>query len=294
LLDVARRDLAEFDNWKGVVADGKREFEDRYRREFLSGEQFRRFDRYRERLVELIELPGAGRFVGSLFWVLRMPYRYTRDYIVGLIERPETLNLSEQTVLTGALSGWLDRLQAETLRRAGSHPVWKQIAHGFDAGLAVQARDRFAQDFRTFELKETDELESAGRALVDGLEKNPTLLYTLRGGKLLVDALAVFAVLYFTWVPSWYHLLLLPIVVSITHQLTELLARGAAETARARVRNQREHLVETALTAPLAKWLSEWPATGGSSFEKLQQVLQRVPDEIRKMTDRVTAKVNEV
>ena len=207
--------------------------------------------------------------------------------------RPDVLNLSEQNVLTGALSGWLDRLQAEALRRAGTHPVWKQIAHGFDAGLSVQARDRFAQEFRTFELKETDELESAGRALVDGLEKNPALLYTLRGGKLVIDALAVFAVLYYTWVPSWYHLLLLPIVVSVTHQLTELLARGAAETARARVRNQREQLVSAALTAPLGAWLGEWPATGGSSFEKLQQVLLRVPDEIRKLTERVTAKVNE-
>ncbi|HUR54998.1 MAG TPA: GTPase domain-containing protein, partial [Gemmataceae bacterium] len=216
LLDVARRDLAEFDNWKVTVASGKAEFEERYRREFLSGEQFRRFDRYRERLIELIELPGAGKFVGGLFWVLRMPYRYTRDYITGLLVRPELLNLSEQNVLTGALSGWLDSLQTEALRRAGSHPVWKQIAHGFDAGLAVQARDRFNQDFRTFELKETDELERAGREMVDKLEKNPTLLYTLRGGKLVVDALGVFAVLYFTWVPSWYHLLLLPVVVSVT------------------------------------------------------------------------------
>ena len=37
------------------------------------------------------------------------------------------------------------RRQAETLRRAGTHPVWKQIAHGFEAGLANQARDRFQQ-----------------------------------------------------------------------------------------------------------------------------------------------------
>jgi len=46
-------------------------------------------------------------------------------------------------VLSAALTGWLDQLQAEALKRAGSHPVWKQIAHGFDAGLAAQARDRF-------------------------------------------------------------------------------------------------------------------------------------------------------
>jgi hypothetical protein len=231
LLDVARRDLAEFDNWKGVVAAGRADFEERYRREFLSGEQFRRFDRYRERLVELIELPGAGKVVSGVFWALRLPYRWARDYITGLVVRPDTLNLSEQNVLVGALNGWLDGLQAEALKRAGSHPVWKQIAHGFDAGLISQARDRFAHEFRTFELKETDELERAGREMVDRLEKNPTLLYTLRAGKLAADATAVAAVVYFTWPPSWSLILLLPIAVSVSHQVTELIARGAAETA---------------------------------------------------------------
>ena len=42
LLEVARRDLAELDAWKAAVMAGKAEFEDRYRNEFLSGEQFRR------------------------------------------------------------------------------------------------------------------------------------------------------------------------------------------------------------------------------------------------------------
>ena len=45
------------------------------------------------------------------------------------------------------------------------------------------------------------------------------------------------------------------------------------------------------LTAPLAVWLAEWPATGGSSFEKLQQVLGRVPQLIRQLDERVTAKL---
>src|SRR5262249_40874383 len=74
LLDVARRDLAELDAWKAAVNAGRVAFEDRYRREYLSGEQFRRFDRYRERLTDLLELPGAGRILGGLFWALRAPY----------------------------------------------------------------------------------------------------------------------------------------------------------------------------------------------------------------------------
>src|SRR5262249_43881484 len=174
---------------------------------------------------------------------------------------------AEQSVLSAALTGWLDRLQAEALRRSATHPVWKQIAHGFDAGLASQARDRFNQELRSFELKETDELEKAGQQMVDRLEKNPVALYALRGGKLAADLVVIGAIIYLTWVPSWYHLLLLPLGVSATHQLAELVVRGAAETTRARVRGQREALVTTTLSGPLAAWLAEWPATGGASLQ---------------------------
>jgi len=291
LLDVARRDLAEFDAWKGAVAAGKAEFEERYRREFLSGEQFRRFDRYRERLIDLLELPGAGRMFGNVLWVLRTPYRFTRDYLAKLVVRPDVLNLSEQAVLSAALGGWLDRLQAEALKRAAGHPVWKGIAHGFDAGLATQARERFQQEYRTFELKETDELEHAGQQMVGAVENHPAVLYTLRGGKLAADLAVVVGVLVVTWPPSWYHLLLVPLGVSATHQAAEVVARGAAEAARARVRSRRETLVSSALTTPLAAWLADWPATGGSSFERLQQVLRRVPQTIRQLEEKVGAKV---
>ena len=54
------------------------------------------------------------------------------------------LNLSEQTVLTGALTSWLDALQAEALRKAGTHPqsLWRQIAVRFDADIAAVTRDQ--------------------------------------------------------------------------------------------------------------------------------------------------------
>lgn len=294
LLDVARRDLGELDLWKSTVHAGRVEFEERYRREFLSGEQFRRFDRYRDQMIDLLELPGAGRVLSSVLWVLRSPYRWTRDYVAGLIGRPDVLNLSEQTVLSAALTGWLDRLQAESLKRAGTHPLWKSIAHGFDAGLAAQARDRFQQEFRTFELKETDELERAGREMVGKLENKPALLHMLRGGKLALDLVVIGSIIYLTWVPSWYHLLLLPIGVSATHQGAELVVRGAAEATRSHVRHERETLVSTALTGPLAAWLADWPATGGSNIERLQQVLRRVPLAIQQLEERVTAKASKM
>ncbi len=292
LLDVARRDLAELDAWKAAVIAGKTTFEERYRREYLSGEQFRRFDQYRERLVDLLELPGAGRLIGGVFWILRTPYRWTRDYVFGLLARPDVLNLSEQSVLHESLKSWLDSLQAEALRKSSSHPLWKQIAARFDSELGPQARDRFATEFRSFELKESEDLEAAGKALVAGLESNPALLYTLRGGKFALDLVIIAGVIYLAWVQgsAWY-LLLAPLGVSATHQFAELTTRAVAEGARHRVRSHRESLVVTSLTAPLANWLAAWPTTGGTSFEKLQQVLRRVPDLIRQLEERVTAKV---
>lgn len=289
LLEVAKRDFTELEAWKGAVLSGKAAFEERYRREYLSGEQFRRFDRFRERLTDLVELPAAGRVVGGVFWALRTPYRWTRDAIYGLLVRPDVLNLSEESVLSSALAGWLDVLHTEALRKAGAHSLWKQVAVRFESELAPAARDRFATSFRTFELKETEDLEQAGQALVNGLEKNPALLYSLRGGKLALDLTIIGSVVYFTWPPGW-GLLLIPLGVSASHQGAELATRAVAEGARHRVRSHREALVTGSLSAPLADWLTEWPATGGTSLEKLQQVLRRVPESIRTMEERVNAK----
>src|SRR5207248_9502259 len=81
-----------------------------------------------------------------------------------------------------------------------------------------------------------------------------------------------------------------PVGVSVTHQAAELTVRGAAEATRSRVRGQRETLLAATLSGPLAAFLAEWPATGGSSFERLQQVLRRVPQMIRQLEERVMAK----
>lgn len=289
LVEVARADLAEFDSWRAAVHTGKLHFEDRYRREYLTGEPFRRFDPYRERLLDLLELPGAGRLYGNVMWVLRVPYRLVRDHLIGVLVRPDALNLAEQSVLSASLSGWLDGLQAEALKRSASYPVWKAIANGFDSGLALQIRDRFQTQFRTFELQEADDLEKAGRQMVDRIEKNAALLTGLRALKLTSDVVVVIAVLYFTWIPSWYHLLLIPLGVSATHQVAELLTRAAAAATRSRVRRQRENLVTATLAEPIEKALADWPATGGTSFERLQQVLRNVPALIRQLCEKLPA-----
>ena len=287
LIDVARRDLAELDAWRGLVGSGRVGFEQRYRQEFLAGESFRRFDRTREQVMEMLELPGAGRFVSATLALLRAPYRFAREFLEKILVRPPMPSLPEQAVCSAALAAWLDGLQAEALRRSGTHPVWKQITHGFDAGLKAQAQDRFHQAYRTYELKETDELDQEARAVPERLSNNPTLLNSLRLGVHALDVAAIGGVIWATWVPSWYHLLLIPLAVSLTRQAVELIVRQVVDAGRYRLRSHREQLVAEHVSGPLAAWLADWPTSGGSSLEKLQLVLRRVPLTIRELADRL-------
>ena len=44
-------------------------------------------------------------------------------------------------------------------------------------------------------------------------------------------------------------------------------------------------IVSQTVSGPLADWLTAWPATGGSAYEKLQVALRRVPETIAKIKD---------
>jgi hypothetical protein len=281
LLEVARKDLAELDAWKATVAAGRRTFEERYRKEYLVGEPFRRFDRTRQQLIDMLAPPGPARYVEMGFSILRTPFTYARDFLVKLGGTGEMPNLPEQTVLANAMTSWLDAIRAESLRRAGSHTIWKEVARAFDSGLNQLAMDKFQVLARQFELKEGDELEHAGRSLTEKLSAHPGLLGGLRFGKLAVDAAAVGATLAFTWPPNWYHLILLPVAAAVSHSVAELAIRAKVETVRSSARAKREALLSEHITTPLATWLEELPASGGSAVERLQLVLRRVPDLLR-------------
>jgi hypothetical protein len=288
LLDVARRDLTELDNWRSVVAAGKQEFEQRYRTEYLAGEAFRRFDKTREQVLQMLELPGPGKFVSAALALVRKPYDYARQFVMKTVTRPAPPNLSEQAVCTAAMEAWLAKLQAESLRRGGQHPLWKQVTHGFDAGLKTQASDLFAQRLRALEVKETDELDQMARAVPEKLANNPVLLNLLRGGIIAADVAVIVLIMVLLWPPSWWWLLIIP-AVSLTRQVVEWVVKAVVDAGRNKLKAQRAALASEQLTTPLAAWLGDWPTSGGSSLEKLQAVLRRVPDAIRDLAG-MTAK----
>jgi len=283
LLEVARRDLGELELWHTAVAQGQTQFVERYRREYLSGEAFRAFDTTHNQVMGMLELAGPGKAVSSALAVLRMPYKYLRDLAVKTLARPSALNLSEIAVCSGAHSAWLDSLQAEVLRRSTGHPLWKQLIHGFDAGLKSQANDLFQQKFHMLEVKETDELQNAARAVPEKLAANPVMLNVFRILVVLLDLAVVGAIIGLSWPPTWWLLVLIPLGVALSRQAVELVVKQVVDAGRNKLKSQREQLLKEQLTGPLAAWLNDYPSQGGSSMERLQLILRRVPESIREL-----------
>jgi hypothetical protein len=230
----------------------------------------------------MLDLPGAGKVVSGVFGLVRLPYEFARKFVVKAVARPAPHNLSEAEVCGAAMTAWLDRLQAESLRRASQHPLWKQAVHGFDAGLKQQANDLFAQRLRTLTAKETDELDRLARAVPEKLANTPVLLNGLRAGAIVVDLVVIGLVVWLCFVlqSAWWLLLIIP-GIAITRQVVEFVVTRSIERGRTKLKREREVMVGEQLTTPMAAWLGDWPTTGGSSLEKLQTVLRRVPDTIR-------------
>jgi 50S ribosome-binding GTPase len=282
LLDVARQDLAAMEAWRGLVEAGRQEFEARYQTEFLNGEGFRRFDEARERLLDLLELPGAGRAFAMTMWALRAPYRGLRSMAEKALVRPPAVNVGEVRVLEEAFRAWLNKLRADAIRRADTHPLWKHVNAGFSSGLPEAASDQFQTLLRTYQSSSAEEIEAAARSVTAALEKNPAGLVVLRAGKLVLDMAAIgLAVWAGGW--DWPTLILIPLFVSAVHQVVELGVRQYVEGKRSAIRSRKKTFVSQALAGPMADWLVRWPATGGSAYEKLQVALRRVPETIAQL-----------
>lgn len=285
LLNVARRDLAELESWRELVARGRTQFEERYQNEFLAVETFQRFDRTREQVLAMLELPGPGKAVSSALNLVRTPWRMAREFIVKTLIRPTLPHQSETRVCRDSLNSWLDSLHAEALRRSASHPVWKQIHRSFDSTLKPQAQARFEEALRRLQLKETDELDQAARAVPEYLTQNPSVLNALRCAVIGADLAAAFWIILLDWPPGWELLLLIPFAVSLSHQITDSVVGRIVDVSRARVRDHRLELLQEHLTVPLTDWITAQPTTDGSSMEKLKQVLARIPLAIRTISD---------
>ncbi|MCS7047341.1 MAG: GTPase domain-containing protein, partial [Gemmataceae bacterium] len=286
LLGVARNDLDALQSWRRLVHEGRAEFDNQYCREFLGTERMRRFDEALVRLLQLLDLPGVGQHVSRVLNLIQTPYRWLRERLSKAMRRPPAPSLPERPVLENALATWLDLLRKESARRAGQHPLWQYVHDGWHAGLAERIKERFERELAVFHASMHDEVERTARAIYEHLERNPVALNTLRGAKLTLElgaAVSTFAAVATLGATVWLNLVFIPLATSVANHLVELLGEKYVNTQREQTRARQMALVSQKLSAPLAEWLIQWPATGNTPLERLQQVLQRLPHNIAEL-----------
>jgi 50S ribosome-binding GTPase len=292
MLAIARLDLAALEQWQNLVQQGQREFDRRYQKEYLETEKFRGFDEALVRMIELLELPGVGRVVSGALYLVRTPYRLLSSWLGKAMTRPEAAARPEEAVLNDSRDAWIDQLRKEAAQRNGTHPLWTHLAQNFlNGGLTELTRERFQQGLKTFQGGQSSEVNHTARAIYEELEKSPGLLNSLRGSKFALDAVAIGAmVATMGWAHVWFDFIMVPLAASVTQWLVEFMGQQYVDSQREQTRRRMQLLMVQSLSAPLAEWLTRWPATGGSSFERLQLTLRRIPDNVRQIDGLLRAK----
>jgi hypothetical protein len=173
-------------------------------------------------------------------------------------------------------------LHKEAVRRADGHPVWAHIEKGFTTGLSDLAGERFQQGFRTFQLSLADEVERTARAIYEELEKRPVVLNTLRSANFGLDVAAIAGAFTIGHL-GVQDFVLVPLLASVKHVIVEQLGKQYVENQREQIRTRQQVLVTQYVSGPLAEWLAQWPATGGSTFERLQLALRRIPAAVQQL-----------
>ena len=285
LLNVAQDDLNALESWRLLVREAQVEFDSRYKREYLTTERFRRFDEALLRLLELLELPGVGRFVSKTLDVLRLPYTLTKKLFYSALARPEAANMPERQILDAALVGWIDQMRKEAARKAANHPLWQHVHQGFNTGLNQTILDRFNDAFRGFQISLGDEVERTARDIYQDLEKNPVALNSIRSGKFALEIAGIIgSVALGIWTGGVAAgLIVAPLSASMIQMLTDFFGQQYVDFHREQTRSRQQALVTQHLSAPLADWLTQWPTTGGSAYERLQQILKRFPQNLGQM-----------
>ncbi len=277
LFGFARKDLDALRLWERMVAEGRVEFDGRYVKEYLTTEKFRGFDEALLKLMELLELPGIGKLLSGTLHVIRMPVMWLAGLFSRAVSRPPVAGRPEYPVLEEALGGWTDGLRKEVARLSTTHPLFEQMHRTFQGGgLASKAQERFALAFKEFQKGLHAEVDRSARAIFEELEKNPVMLNTLRGSKLLLDSVSIGATLVAGGI-AWHDVILVPIIATLSQKLVELLGKGFVDAQRETTRQRQRELMKETISGPLAEWLATWPTTDGSEYERLQKALHRVP-----------------
>jgi len=274
---VVADELSVLSQWHQVVAAGRSQFEERFRREYLSQENFPRFNESMARLVELLEIPGLSHVMR----ILRLPWRSLKS-LLGWARSAPAVHLPEETTLRPAFAAWLDLLLHEALRRQADHPLWVRVREELQGAWRRKLAEDFERLLSQFAREQSQAVEALARSIHEELAKNPLALNSLRGLKFTIEAGSVAGVVAFMGLNVWD--LAWPFIIPpLVQELVELMGEQYVNAEREKARRRQLELLQTVLSDPLTETLVQWPIREVESLKTAAAIGARLPDARRQL-----------
>ena len=236
------------------------EFLDRYRSEYLYSQRYSEFNQALIYLMELLEVPWIGPVMKLLRSVIRAPLRLVTGLVSRLWWRSAAATATrppEHDVVTQLFDAWLPALKSEAQTQAATrlHPAWQNIVQGLEER---KFRDDLAKNleaaYQTYHREIDAEVQRRSREIYTTVEQNPTLLHTLRGTNLLVDAATLVLVIQAGGI-DWSDAVVGPIVAGLRRVLLDAGMEVYLERQKRALQDQQytaiQQLVENALVKPV-------------------------------------------
>lgn len=173
----------------------EREFYDRYRRDYLEGQEYSDFNIAFLKALDYLEIPGVGRVLAGAAQF----FRGVTKFVWNVIRSPfsddkEEQAPPEQQVLKDSFASWLNSLLRFTQEQAQQtrHPEWVRLAQQMgEASFQNELAMKLGPAWKAHRAHMERLIEERAQSVYGQIEQNPALRNTLRTVKFTTDAVTV-------------------------------------------------------------------------------------------------------
>ncbi len=236
VLKPLRTEIDLEESWAAAVDKiTEAEFYSRYWSDYLGREDYEQYGDFNLAVIkwlDLLEIPGIGRFVSRAAGVARLPFRWVKKGIRKILtDDDQPVKTKEEEVVYDSYQRWIRALIAEAQRRG----------ERFDNTAQVKLEQKLGSDIFRSELEENFSrayvshrktmkvlIEQVAYSLAEYVEKRPSVRKALQGSKFLLDSVATIGVVA-TGGLDWTDLVVAPMVAPVVRLVLELAGQGFME-----------------------------------------------------------------
>jgi hypothetical protein len=266
LLAPLKAELSVTEYWHAIVERATRqEFHDRYRRDYLEGEQYVDFNQTLVKLLDLLEVPGIGPIISTISKGLRA----LSTAIVGTAasalravfraKPAPQVRAPERDVVVACFEHWLGTLRNEAQVQAdrGQHAAWSKIASRLGSyDFIVSFTKDLGAAYVAYRERMDRITDERARALYEIIRRNPKLLHSLRGLKLALDA-GTTTLIVASHGLNWTDAVIAPLVIPLQRLLLEYGLERYLDVQKARLKDEQlaalTEMIEANMVRPVRR-----------------------------------------